>query len=157
VRTRSATLKLMLLWTLLIGLLPACLCLAQVSGGPGRPEGSPTRGGAGVLIGWQDLKGRWTFSIFEWPFGRAPTLEDVRRYPVLRGREQLKRKISSLPEGYILTWQDQRMLDPDSVKPVDRPLLTVPPQAVRAEVKRFAEAHHVVLVGPYPTSSVPHN
>jgi len=145
----------MLPWAALTCFLSVCLCFAQAPTGPGKAGASPARRGAGVLFSWQDSKGQWNFSIFEWLLGRAPTLDDIRQYPVLRGLGRLKREIAGLPDGYILSWEDERTLDPRSLKPGDGPRLAVPPPVVLADVRRFATAHHVVIVGPDPPQGTP--
>jgi len=140
----------------LMCLLPLLTCSAQSPAGPGKGGRADSPSGVALLVSWQGTKGEWSFSIFEWPLDRLPTLEDVRRYPVLQGLEQLRRKIAALPKGYMLSWEDQRMLDPYSVKPAERQRLTVPPPAVVADVRRFAATHHVELTEPDPNLGVPH-
>jgi hypothetical protein len=68
--------------------------------------------------------------------------------------DELKRQIARLPRGYILSWEDERMLAPGSATSGDSQRLTAPPPAVVADLKRFAEAHHVKLVGPDPPPGV---
>jgi hypothetical protein len=81
----------------------------------------------------------------------------VRQQPVLRGLDGLKRRVAGLPKGYLLCWKDERELDRRYDKPNDRQRFAVPPAAVTADVKQFAEAHHVEMVGPDPPERVPHN
>lgn len=129
-------------------------CSAQGLGGAGEAQRPPALRGAGVLLSWQNPKGGWNFCIFEWVLGRSPTLEDVRQYPVLQGIGDLQRRIASLPRGYILSWQDQRILDPSYGSSNERERLAVPPPPVVADVKRFADAHQVKVVVPDPPQGV---
>jgi len=84
--------------------------------------------------------------MFEWLLGRLPTLEDVRQFPVMRGLTQLKSRIASLPKGSSVFWEDQRILDPNSVNPGEGLRLTIPPPAVVGDVKGFAKVHHVEII-----------
>jgi len=125
-----------------------CTCFSQAPSDTGKAGPTPALRGAGVLFSWQDPRGEWSFSVFEWVLGRLPTPEDVHRYSVLQGVDELKRRIARLPRGYILSWEDERMMTPGSARPGDPQRLTAPPPAVVADLKRFAAAHHVKLVGP---------
>ena len=142
----SAKVKRMPISIALMCVMSVYLCFGQDSANGGRAKQSPPRPYRGALVSWQDSNGRWNFTMFEWLLGRLPTLEDVRQFPVMRGLTQLKSRIASLPKGSSVFWEDQRILDPNSVNPGEGLRLTIPPPAVVGDVKGFAKVHHVEII-----------
>jgi len=103
---------------------------------------------SGWLFSWQGSDGLWSFSILEWPLGRLPTLQEAQK-DSLPGLNALKRKLASLPDGYRLGWMNQDTLEPEISQEKSRDQVSIPPPAMVEEVRRFAEAHHVKISGPW--------
>jgi hypothetical protein len=106
----------------------------------------PRQGAA--LFAWQDGHGTWNFSIVERAGPGRPTLHQVQNN-ALRGLDELKNKISTLPDGYLLVWARFDFVEPEKGKREEGRKwnnITIPPAATLEEVKAFAAAHHVEVV-----------
>jgi hypothetical protein len=105
------------------------------------------------LYSWQDSKdGEWLFS-FLYNTNRNKTVKEVfNTKTALKGLNQLKLKLSETPRGSHVVWLDQLTLNGAKVKGSES--LKYPPADVVSEIRRYAKARDIEMIGP-PTSPNP--
>lgn len=104
------------------------------------------------LYSWEDANGGWNFSVLH-DTNRQKTIAEVfSSKATSKGLERLKRKLSEMPEASRLVWFDG--LTAGGVKVKGSESLKYPPDEVVAQVRQFAEARKIELVGP-PTPAAP--
>ena len=102
------------------------------------------------LYSWQNAKGVWNFQLLN-TTNRQKTVQEVfNTKSALRGVDELKRKISTLPASSDILWFDRLTLSGTKVRGSER--LKYPPKQIIDDVKRDVESHGVKLSGPDQTS-----
>jgi len=94
------------------------------------------------LYSWQDSTGGWNFSI-SYNTSREKTVKEVfNQKTVLRGVDQLKRRLSKLPNGASVFWLDRI---PTGTRPKAKgsESLGYPPLEMIQEIQKYAEAHKI--------------
>jgi hypothetical protein len=100
------------------------------------------------LYSWQDAKkGEWNFSVL-YNTSREKSVNEVfNKKTLLRGVDQLKVKISSMPRGSKIIWNDELLANGSKQKGSER--LKYPPEEIVQEVKQCAQARNVEVLGPF--------
>jgi hypothetical protein len=105
------------------------------------------------LYSWQvPGSSEWSFSLL-YNTNRNKTMKEVfNKKTALRGLNQLKVKVSDIPKGSHIVWLDELTFNGVKVKGSEG--LKYPPEAVINEVRHYAQAREIEVVGPQ-TSSAP--
>jgi hypothetical protein len=104
------------------------------------------------LYSWEDTSSGWNFCVLH-DTNRQKTVAKVfSPKATLKGLDQLKRKLSEMPEGSRLVWFDR--LTVGGVKVKGSESLKYPPDEVVAQVRQYAQARNIEIVGP-PTPAAP--
>jgi hypothetical protein len=112
-------------------------CSSQVSGDSFR---KPPMGYE--LYSWPGLGGVWNFCIRPNTDSEATVEQVFNKKTVLRGIDQLKRRISELPVNAQIYWAD-RIPAGKGPKAKDSESLGYPPAEIREQVRQYSEKHHV--------------
>ena|SRR5216683_4935215 len=122
-----------------IGLMYMMLsvCLSQVQ------DRSPSEYRLGYeLYSWHGSSGGWNFCIRPNTEREATVKEVFNGEGVLRGEDQLRRRISKLPGGAKIFWVD-RIPSGNGPKEKGSESLGYPPVKVRERILQYAKRHHV--------------
>jgi len=94
------------------------------------------------LYSWQGSSGGWNFSVLASPSGPNLLAQEVfdKKF-LVTGINELKRKISRLPEGSTVYWLDR--LTGTQEKEGDK--LGYPPKEIVQDIRRYAEARKIKL------------
>jgi TonB family protein len=105
------------------------------------------------LYSWQEIDGdHWNFSVLH-DTDRQKTVGEVfTPKTVFRGLDQLKQRISEMPEGSRIVWFDRLTIGGAGVKGSER--LKYPTEEVVAEVRRHAQARGIEILGPPPLQKI---
>jgi hypothetical protein len=95
------------------------------------------------LYSWRQSNGVWNFSLLPSPSGvNIPAAIVFDQKFVIKGVDQLDRKISKLPDGVTLLWLD-RIVSSQSSKAPGGLTLTFPPADIVGQVKRYASKKRI--------------
>jgi hypothetical protein len=112
------------------------LCFAQ-AGDTGQPPQTY------VLYGWRDSAGSWNFTLFPGYISREFSRQEVYNSAgTFKGLDAFKQRISELSAGSTLVWHE-RVTDKGRYA-----RLGFPPKDIVKEVRRYAEARKIEVVGP---------
>ncbi len=96
------------------------------------------------LYSWKNPAGRWTFCLLPSPSGVSVTAEQVfSRQCRIGGLDDLKRRISELPEHATVFWLDHVWGKDEKAGKGEK--LCYPPSNVVADVKHEAGSHGIEL------------
>jgi hypothetical protein len=94
------------------------------------------------LYSWQSPNGDWNFCVL-FNTSSEKTIEEVfDAKTTLRGVNQLKQKLSTLPEGARIFWLD-RIPTGTGPKAKGSGGLRYPPSDIIEEIRHYAEAHKI--------------
>ncbi len=94
------------------------------------------------LYSWQDAKGEWNFCVLLDTNSQKTVKQVFDKRTALRGVDQLKRKLSELPEGASVLWFNRIPLGPQP-KAKGSEGLGYPPPNVVEEIQKYAEARKI--------------
>jgi hypothetical protein len=96
------------------------------------------------LYSWQDPKGDWNFCVLFDTNSQKTVKQVFDQRTTLRGVDQLKRKLSKLPEGANVFWFNRIPLG-TSPKAKGSEGLGYPPTNMIEEIQRYAETRKIKI------------
>jgi hypothetical protein len=105
------------------------------------------------LYSWPDAKGgEWDFSILYNTSRQKAVSEVFSRKTSLKGLNKLKGRISELAPGSKIIWLGE-LTTSDGHKVKGSEKLGYPPDAIVDQVKQFAAARNIEVLGPFKSST----
>jgi hypothetical protein len=101
------------------------------------------------LYSWQDSGTKeWNFCILYNTSREKAVKEVFNRKTVIRGFDELKKKISDLPAGSKIIWRDELTVNGHQQNGSQK--LKYPPEDAVQEVRHVAQAHNIEILGNVP-------
>jgi hypothetical protein len=101
------------------------------------------------LYSWQDSGTKERSFCILYNTSREKTTKEVfNRKTVIRGLDELKKKISDLPAGSKIIWRDELTVNGHQQNGSQK--LKYPPEDVVQEVKHFAQTKNIEILGNAP-------
>jgi hypothetical protein len=109
-------------------------------------SGKPTASLTYQLYSWQDASSGWRFCVLHDTNRQKAISEVFDPNATLKGLDQLRRTLSSMPGGSRLVWFDR--LTVGGVKVKGSESLKYPPREVISEVRKWAQRRNIEILGP---------
>lgn len=129
-----------------LALVLAVMCCGGLLIAAHSQSGKPTTPLAYQLYSWQDASSGWRFCVLHDTNRQKSISEVFDPNATLKGLDQLRRTLSSMPEGSRLVWFDRLTIGGVKVKGSES--LKYPPKEVVSEVRKCARQRDIEIVGP---------